>query len=140
VEAWIQRVVGLETRLHVRVVPGRDLTILADGDQLDQLLINLVDNAVDAAEETGGAVQVGWGTSNWNLEVLVDDEGLGVPDTSNLFVPFYTTKEKGSGIGLALCLQIAEAHQGTITVENRKDRTGCRATLRLPIRRTVGPG
>ena len=140
VEAWINRVVGLETRLPVRVVPGRDQTILADGDQLDQLLINLVDNAVDAAEETGGAVQVGWGTSNGNLEVLVDDEGLGVPDTSNLFVPFYTTKEKGSGIGLALCLQIAEAHQGTITVENRKDRTGCRATLRLPIRRTIGPG
>jgi nitrogen fixation/metabolism regulation signal transduction histidine kinase len=134
VGAWINRVVGLETRIRVLVVPGRDQTILADGDQLDQLLINLIDNAVDAAEETGGAVQVGWGTANGNLEVFVDDEGPGVPDTSNLFVPFYTTKEKGSGIGLALCLQIAEAHQGTITVENRQDRPGCRATLRLPIR------
>jgi len=105
---------------------------MADGDQLDQLLINLIDNAVDAALETCGAVEVGWRKSAQHVEVTVRDEGLGVPDTSNLFVPFYTTKKKGSGIGLALCLQIAEAHHGTITVENRKDRTGCRANLRLP--------
>ncbi|KPJ93020.1 MAG: histidine kinase [Gemmatimonas sp. SG8_17] len=135
VDAWIRRVVGLETRLAVQVVPGRDLDIMADGDQLDQLLINLVDNAVDAVLETGGAVRVSWRKSNAHLEVLVEDEGPGVPETSNLFVPFYTTKEKGSGIGLALCLQIAEAHQGSITVENRKDRSGCRACLRIPIKR-----
>jgi two-component system nitrogen regulation sensor histidine kinase NtrY len=133
VETWIRRVVGLETRMDVKVIPGRDLAIRADGDQLDQLLINLVDNAVDAALDTGGAVTVGWRTANGHLEVLVDDEGPGVSDTSNLFVPFYTTKEKGSGIGLALCLQIAEAHQGTITLENREDHTGCRACLRIPI-------
>ncbi|UCG89268.1 MAG: PAS domain-containing sensor histidine kinase [Gemmatimonadota bacterium] len=135
VETWIRRIAGLETRLSVQVLPGRDVDIMADGDQLDQLLINLVDNAVDAALETGGAVRVGWRTSNGHLEVLVEDEGPGVPDTSNLFVPFYTTKEKGSGIGLALCLQIAEAHRGSITVENRKDRSGCRARLRIPIKR-----
>ena len=67
------------------------------------------------------------------IEVVVEDEGHGVPDTSNLFVPFYTTKAKGSGIGLALCLQIAEGHGGTITLENREDRSGCRARLRLPV-------
>lgn len=137
VETWIRRVVGLETRLAVHVIPGRDLDIMADGDQLDQLLINLVDNAVDAALETGGSVRVSWRTSNGHLEVLVDDDGPGVPDTSNLFVPFYTTKDKGSGIGLALCLQIAEAHQGTITVENHKDQPGCRACLRIPIKRAT---
>ena len=129
---WIERIVGLETRLPVQITQGPDVTVMADGDQLDQLLINLIDNSVDAALETGGAVEIGWRESSEHVEVTVRDEGPGVPDTSNLFVPFYTTKTKGSGIGLALCLQIAEAHHGTITVENRQDRTGCRADLRLP--------
>ena len=93
-----------------------------------------VDNAVDAAEETSGGVLVSWRTENGSVEVVVEDEGHGVPDTSNLFVPFYTTKDKGSGIGLALCLQIAEGHGGTITLENREDRSGCRARLRLPVK------
>jgi signal transduction histidine kinase len=132
IKTWIERIAGLETRLNVKLMPGPDVTIMADGDQLDQLLINLIDNAVDAALETGGEVEVAWSKGADYVEVTVEDEGPGVPDTSNLFVPFYTTKEKGSGIGLALCLQIAEAHQGTITVENREDCTGCRASLRLP--------
>jgi len=132
VGTWVTRVAALETRLQITVSRGADVTITADGDQLDQLLINLVDNAVDAAEETNGQVEVGWRTVNGDVEIFIDDEGPGVPDTSNLFVPFYTTKAKGSGIGLALCLQIAEAHGGTITLENRTDRTGARARLRLP--------
>jgi nitrogen fixation/metabolism regulation signal transduction histidine kinase len=132
VKTWIERIAGLETRLPVRTSKGPDISIVADGDQLDQLLINLIDNAVDAALETGGAVEVAWRLSAEHLDVTVDDEGPGVPDTSNLFVPFYTTKKNGSGIGLALCLQIAEAHHGTITVENRTDGPGCRARLRLP--------
>jgi nitrogen fixation/metabolism regulation signal transduction histidine kinase len=140
VGAWIRRAAGLETRLQVRVLPGDETTIMADGDQLDQLLINLIDNAADAALETAGCVEVGWRGINGQLEVIVEDEGPGLPDTSNLFVPFYTTKEKGSGIGLALCLQIAEAHDGTITLENRRDRAGCRACLRLPIRAARGLG
>jgi signal transduction histidine kinase len=119
--------------MPVSVFGGEEIKILADGDQLDQLLINLVDNAVDAAEETGGGVSVTWQAQNGAVEIVVEDEGHGVPDTSNLFVPFYTTKSKGSGIGLALCLQIAEGHGGTITLENRDDRSGCRAKLRLPV-------
>lgn len=138
VDTWVRRVAGLETRLQVKVVPGGEITILADGDQLDQLLINLIDNATDAALETRGGVEVGWRGANGHLEVTVQDEGPGITETSNLFVPFYTTKEKGSGIGLALCLQIAEAHGGTITLENRRDRHGCRACLRLPIRAASG--
>ncbi len=133
VASWVQRVAALETRLQVNVIPGSAVTILADGDQLDQLLINLIDNAVDAALETGGCVDVGWHAKNGHLEVLVEDEGPGLTDTSNLFVPFYTTKAKGSGIGLSLCLEIAEAHGGTIALMNREDRTGCRASLNLPM-------
>ncbi len=133
VGTWISRIANLETRLQIRVCAGEDITISADGDQLDQLLINLIDNAIDAALETDGGVEVGWNRDGDSVEVAVIDEGHGVTDTSNLFVPFYTTKDKGSGIGLTLCLQIAEAHGGTIALENRSDRTGCRALLRLPI-------
>ena len=107
---WLRRVVGLETRLHVTLLPGPELTIQADGDQLEQLLINLLRNAVDAALETGGGVKVGWSRTAYYLEVWVDDEGPGLSNTANLFVPFFTTKPRGSGIGLVLSRQIAEAH------------------------------
>ena len=132
VGTWVKRITALETRLSISVSEGESIKILADSDQLDQLLINLVDNAVDAAEETGGGVEVGWRVKDGGVEIFVEDEGHGVPDTSNLFVPFYTTKTKGSGIGLAICLQIAEGHGGTITLENRAGRSGCLARLRLP--------
>jgi len=134
VSEWIQRVAGLETRRHVHVVAGPDLTIRADGDQLEQLLINLVHNAVDAVLETDGSVRVGWNdsTSGW-LDVWVADEGPGLASTDNLFVPFFTTKPLGAGIGLALCRQIAEAHGGGLVLENRTDGSGCVARLRLPL-------
>lgn len=131
--AWIRRVVSLETRLPVTIAAGPDLVIQADGDQLDQLLINLVRNGVDAAMLTGGKVSVGWNKVAAELQVWVEDEGLGLPDTGNLFVPFFTTKPHGSGIGLVLTREIAEAHDGSLTLTNRTDRKGCRALLRLPI-------
>lgn len=109
------------------------MTIQADRDLLEQLLINLVRNAVDASLETNGKVKVGWSRSLAGLEVSVEDEGAGLPTSANLFVPFFTTKKNGSGIGLVLSRQIAEAHGGTILLENRKDRSGCRARLRLPV-------
>jgi nitrogen fixation/metabolism regulation signal transduction histidine kinase len=130
---WIERVVRLETRLPVRVTPGPATSIRGDKDQLDQLLINLVRNAVDASLETGGDVKVGWDHAGGRLEVRIEDEGLGLADTSNLFVPFFTTKSHGSGIGLVLSRQIAEAHGGELTLENRKDGPGCQARLRLPL-------
>ena len=133
VEQWVRRVAHLETRLPVRVAPGPPVTILADGDQLDQLLINLVRNAADASFETQGAVEVGWMRNGGMLDVWVRDNGLGVSDTTNLFVPFFTTKPNGSGIGLALSRQIAEAHGGALTLENRRDTRGCEARLRLPL-------
>lgn len=130
----IRHVVGLETRLPIVLEPGPDLTIQADGDQLEQLLINLVKNAVDAALETHGAVIVGWTQQMDRLEIRVEDEGPGLSDTHNLFVPFYTTKPDGFGIGLVLSRQIAEAHGGQLSLENRKSGRGCEARLRLPLR------
>jgi signal transduction histidine kinase len=130
---WVRRVAALETRLPVQVAPGPDVTVTADGDQLDQLLINLVRNGVDAALETGGGVQVGWRIAGGVLEVLVEDEGPGLPDPGNLFVPFFTTKANGSGIGLPLSRQIAEAHGGALLLESRREAKGARARLRLPL-------
>jgi nitrogen fixation/metabolism regulation signal transduction histidine kinase len=133
VGAWIRRVVQLEIRMNVRLIPGPEMTMQADGDQLEQLLINLVRNAVDAALEIGGGVRVGWTKAPAHLDVWVEDEGPGLPDTANLFVPFFTTKPGGSGIGLVLSRQIAEAHGGFLTLENRRTGRGCEARLRLPL-------
>lgn len=130
---WVRRVARLEMRLPVVVRPGVPLTIQADGDQLDQLLINLLRNAVDAALETGGGVSVTWTKNGAYLDLLVEDEGYGLSSTANLFVPFFTTKPGGAGIGLVLCRQIAEAHGGTLTLENRQTHRGCIAQLRLPL-------
>jgi two-component system, NtrC family, nitrogen regulation sensor histidine kinase NtrY len=130
---WIRRVTGLESRLHVKLQTGPEVRIQADPDQLDQLLINLLRNAVDASLETGGGVRVGWEQEDGYIDVWVQDDGPGIPNPTNLFVPFFTTKPGGSGIGLVLSRQIAEAHGGTLTLENREAHKGCEARLRLPL-------
>jgi two-component system nitrogen regulation sensor histidine kinase NtrY len=131
--ALVRRVVSLETRLPVHVHSGPEVIMRGDDVQLEQLLINLVRNAVDASMETGGAVEVGWTQTNGKVEVWIRDEGLGLANTANLFVPFFTTKAKGSGIGLVLSRQIAEAHGGTLRLENRRGPRGCEALMSLPL-------
>jgi nitrogen fixation/metabolism regulation signal transduction histidine kinase len=134
VGSWVRRVSGLERRVPVEVQPGPDITIEADGDQLEQLLINLIRNAADAAQETAGGVRAGWRTNGRQIEIWVDDDGPGIPNAGNLFVPFFTTKPGGSGIGLVLCRKIAENHNGSLTLQNRSEARGCSARLRLPLR------
>ncbi|MEO6446735.1 MAG: ATP-binding protein [Gemmatimonadaceae bacterium] len=128
----VRRTALLETRLPVLVAPGPDIVIEADRDQVEQALINLVRNAVDAALETGGAVDVSWTADGGGAVLLVRDEGPGLSQSANVFVPFFTTKPRGTGIGLVLSRQIAEAHGGFLSLGNRPDRTGCIAALHLP--------
>ena len=134
VAAWTGRIAALERRVPVVIDPGPPATLLADDDQLDQLLINLVRNAADAAlVSRDGGVSVTWRVAAGTLELAVLDEGPGLAETANLFVPFFTTKPDGSGIGLVLARQIAEAHGGTLSLANRDDgRRGCAAHVRLP--------
>jgi nitrogen fixation/metabolism regulation signal transduction histidine kinase len=133
VRRCVENAARLETRLPVAVESGPDVVIQADRDQLEQVLINLIRNAADAALDAGGGVAVTWRRRNGSLEVLVRDGGPGLSDTANLFVPFFTTKPGGSGIGLVLSRQIAEGHGGALALENRKDARGCEARLTLPL-------
>jgi signal transduction histidine kinase len=130
---WVKRVVELEAGKSVSIVAGPEVVIQGDGDQLDQVLINLVKNALEAVGGRG-AVEVGWRLLDPALvEVWVRDDGPGIPSSTNLFVPFFTTKPGGTGIGLALSRQITEAHGGTLVLTNRGDAPGALARVRLPV-------
>jgi signal transduction histidine kinase len=133
VSDWIARVVRLEQRLEVRVTKGPEVTIQADPDQLEQMLINMLRNAVDASLERGGGVTLEWRLALSGLEVVIEDEGHGISNPTNLFVPFFTTKPGGSGIGLFLSRQIAEAHGGSVSLRNRTNAPGCVASITLPL-------
>jgi nitrogen fixation/metabolism regulation signal transduction histidine kinase len=131
--ACVRNAAALEKRIPVTIESGPQLTVAADQDQLEQVLINLIKNAVEASLENGGTVTVGWAMGSGMAEVVIRDEGLGLPDSGNLFVPFFTTKSEGSGIGLFLSRQIVEAHGGSVSVTNRSNGQGCEAVLRIPI-------
>jgi len=138
----IHRIASLETRVKVEVVEGPEITPQVDGAQIEQLLLNLVKNAAEASPESGSGsrsglgaagVRIGWRKQPGSLEIFVEDDGPGIANSQNLFVPFFTTKPSGSGIGLVLCRQIAENHGGALTLENREGAPGCLARLRLPL-------
>jgi nitrogen fixation/metabolism regulation signal transduction histidine kinase len=133
VAGCVSRAASFETRIPVRLAPGPPITVQGDPDQIEQALINLLRNAADASLATGGGVLAGWDRDGSMVEIWVKDDGPGLSSTANLFVPFFTTKPGGSGIGLALSRQIAEGHAGALTLENRDDGPGCVARLRLPI-------
>lgn len=143
VRPLIERVAGLETRIKVDISAGHDVKMMLDPDLLEQMLINLVRNAVDAALEQAQSPQadgqppkvtLGWEEHEHYVGLTVEDNGIGLLNPSNAFVPFYTTKPGGSGIGLVLCQQIAEAHGGSIELTNRSDARGCRVKVALPYR------
>jgi nitrogen fixation/metabolism regulation signal transduction histidine kinase len=142
VASLVSVVASLERRLQVRVLEGPDIVLDADPDQLEQVLINLVRNAVDASLDPSlrhvGAVEIGWRSNARSVEIFIRDEGPGLLNSDNLFVPFFTTKHGGSGIGLILSRQIAENHGGVLQLANRTDRTGCEAVIALPL--TYSPG
>jgi two-component system nitrogen regulation sensor histidine kinase NtrY len=129
----VRRVAELETRVRVQVAEGPSVTISADRDQLEQLLINLIRNAAEAVREIGGEVLVKWSLERSRVQLSIIDDGPGLSNTTNLFVPFFTTKPGGSGIGLVLCRQIAEAHGGSLTLENRHGRPGCEARFIMNV-------
>jgi len=143
----VSRVAALETRLKVCVREGPNIVFLADPDQLEQMLINLIRNAADAVLESAGAtskhikegcngntdgVVVRWDVDAYQIILGIEDEGPGLLNPSNVFTPFYTTKPNGSGVGLVLCRQIAEAHGGAIEIANRRDGPGCLVKVVLP--------
>jgi nitrogen fixation/metabolism regulation signal transduction histidine kinase len=134
----LRRIVLLEGRPTVQLLDGPEVTASVDAAQIEQVLINLIKNALEAAPEANQpgdptcCVRVGWRKASGQVEIFVEDDGPGIANVQNLFVPFFTTKPSGSGIGLVLCRQIAENHGGTLTLENREGTTGCLARLRLP--------
>jgi len=129
----LRRVVKLEQRLPVALEDGPPLPLAADPDQLEQALINLLRNAVEASQPEGGSVGLRAIPDREGISIEVLDEGLGLAGSDNLFVPFFTTKPGGSGIGLVLARQIVEGHGGQLSLENRGDRRGCVARVRLPL-------
>lgn len=129
----IERVALLEQRLSIQVEAGSAVVLEADPDQLEQMLINLLTNAVDASlAHRREPVRIAWALEGTAVQVVIEDCGLGIANPENLFVPFYTTKPVGSGIGLVLAQQIARAHGGEVSLVNREDADGARATVRLP--------
>jgi signal transduction histidine kinase len=139
--ALLERVAHLEQRLPVQLDPGPAVVLHADPDQLEQMFINLLANAVDASLENGAQrVRASWRLAESSVLVVIEDSGLGIANAENLFVPFYTTKPTGSGVGLALAQQIARAHGGEISLANREDGEGARAIVRLPVTISGGTG
>jgi two-component system, NtrC family, nitrogen regulation sensor histidine kinase NtrY len=130
----LRRAAALEHRLTVELQPGPAVELMVDAAQVEHAIINLVKNAVEASlDQKSAKVKISWRKSAGVAEIWVEDNGAGISETANLFVPFFTTKPEGSGIGLVLCQQIAENHGGSLALYNRDDRNGCIAIMRLPL-------
>jgi len=152
VRALVNRVADLETRVSVRVVAGPDVTFTADPDQLEHMLINVLRNAAEAVlemtnrstgsngsrgGEAGAPIVLSWTKNADELVITIEDSGPGLMNPNNAFVPFYTTKPTGSGIGLVLSRQIAEAHGGSLELRNRATERGCIVKIMLPVNSAV---
>ena len=148
ISAATQRAIAMETRVPVKVIPSPDVILMADSDQIEQMLINLLRNAAEAVledlgrnansngskfTEANAPIIVSWTTVSDELLIRIEDTGPGLMNPTNVFIPFYTTKPAGSGIGLVLSRQIAEAHGGSLELMNRQDRQGCIVTIKLLV-------
>ena len=148
VSALARHAAAMETRTSVRVIAGPDITFQADPDQMEQMLINLLRNGAEAVLGNSGAkadsygstvrdadapVILSWTAETGELVIRIEDTGPGLMNPANAFVPFYTTKPNGSGIGLLLSRQIAEAHGGSLELANREDRQGCIVRIKIPV-------
>lgn len=139
IKLLVERAAAIELRQPVQMIGGPEITLSCDAAQIEQVLINLLKNATEAALEQRAAgyaeagVRLNWIQSGRTVEIIVEDDGPGIANPGNLFVPFFTTKAEGTGIGLVLSRQIAENHGGSLLLENRAPAIGCTATLRLPV-------
>ena len=133
VRAWLEDIARLESRVKVVVEAGPDAVLVADQSQLDQAVLNLLQNAADASLTTDGTITLSWQIHEESCEILIDDEGPGLEPDLDPFLPFVSTKSSGTGIGLALCREIVEAHGGSVDLFNRSGHRGCRARLALPL-------
>jgi len=129
----VSKVLGLYQSQHIEIQTSVDVNLSIDAVQIEQVLINLLKNAAEAIKNSGvdGKVTISWQQQGRVFKLAIKDDGTGVSNPDNLFVPFYTTKAQGSGIGLVLCRQIIEAHGGKLTLTNRTDSKGCIAVIEL---------
>lgn len=130
--ACLPRLIALDERCPVRLVARSPVEVLADPVLLEQALTNLLKNAVDASVETGGTVSVDWQSGEAEVVLSISDEGAGIANPDNLFVPLFTTKKGGSGVGLVLARNIIEAHGGQLSLTNRSRVRGAVAKVTLP--------
>lgn len=138
VVSLINKVIPLFQHHRVTVSSSDDVDLFIDPIQFEQVLINLIKNAVEAVESVAkdkaadGEIIISWQVQEGIFTLSICDDGVGISNPDNLFVPFYTTKNQGSGIGLVLCRQIMDVHGGRLSLTNRTDKNGCQAVIELP--------
>lgn len=128
----VEKVILLFHKNTIAVVSIQEIELFIDPVQIEQVLINLIKNAIEASD-TIAEIIISGGIENAMFVLKIIDEGTGITNQDNIFVPFYTTKKQGSGIGLILCRQILEVHNGKLSLTNRKSKKGCKVSITLPL-------